>query len=121
MRRLDNIDLRLLRVFVVLADAGGFAEAQITLNLSQSTLSTHLSELEKRIGAQLCLRGRRKFRLTDVGQATYDAARKLFADLDDFQARIGRRAAASPGGSRSASRKACSRARSSACRRFWPG
>ncbi|MCB1377347.1 MAG: LysR family transcriptional regulator [Alphaproteobacteria bacterium] len=88
MRRLDNIDLRLLRVFVVLVDAGGFADAQITLNLSQSTLSTHLSELEKRIGAQLCLRGRRGFRLTDVGQATYDAARKLFADIDDFQARI---------------------------------
>ena len=77
MRRLDNIDLRLLRVFVVLADANGFAEAQITLNLSQSTLSTHLGELEKRIGAKLCLRGRHKFRLTDFGQATYDAARKL--------------------------------------------
>jgi len=88
LRRLDNIDLRLLRVFVVLVDMGGFSEAQITLNLSQSTLSTHLAELEKRIGAKLCLRGRRKFRLTDVGQATYDAARKLFADIDDFQARI---------------------------------
>ncbi len=88
MRRLDNIDLRLLRVFVVLVDANGFAEAQITLNLSQSTLSTHLAELEKRIGAKLCLRGRHKFRLTDVGQATYDAARKLFADIDDFQGRI---------------------------------
>lgn len=88
MRRLDNIDLRLLRVFVVLADAGGFSDAQITLNLSQSTLSTHLAELEKRVGAKLCLRGRHKFRLTDVGQATYDAARKLFADIDDFQARI---------------------------------
>ncbi|MGB8315097.1 MAG: LysR family transcriptional regulator [Aestuariivirga sp.] len=88
MRHLDNIDLRLLRIFVVLADAGGFADAQITLNLSQSTLSTHLSQLEKRIGAQLCLRGRRKFQLTDVGQATYDAARKLFADIDSFQSHI---------------------------------
>lgn len=88
MRRLDNIDLRLLRVFVVLADAGGFADAQITLNLSQSTLSTHLSELEKRVGSRLCFRGRNKFRLTDVGRATYDAARKLFTDLDDFQSRI---------------------------------
>ncbi|WP_421914147.1 helix-turn-helix domain-containing protein [Mesorhizobium sp.] len=53
MRRLDNIDIRLLRVFVALADSGGFADAQITLNLSQPTLSTHLAELEKRIGAQL--------------------------------------------------------------------
>ena len=88
MRRLDNIDLRLLRVFVVLADAGGFADAQITLNLSQSTLSTHLSELETRIGARLCLRGQNKFRLTDAGQATYDAARKLFLDIDDFHARV---------------------------------
>ncbi|RUV34566.1 LysR family transcriptional regulator, partial [Mesorhizobium sp. M7A.F.Ca.MR.228.00.0.0] len=35
MRRLDNIDIRLLRVFVALADSGGFAAAQITLNLSQ--------------------------------------------------------------------------------------
>ncbi|TNC71743.1 LysR family transcriptional regulator [Rubellimicrobium roseum] len=41
MRRLDNIDIRLLRVFMALADAGGFAEAQVALNLSQSTLSTH--------------------------------------------------------------------------------
>ena len=40
MRRLDNIDLRLLRVFVTLAEAGGFADAQIVLNLSSSTLST---------------------------------------------------------------------------------
>lgn len=89
MRRLDNIDLRLLRVFVALVDAGGFAGAQIVLNLSQSTLSTHLSDLEKRIGGQLCLRGRRAFRLTDIGRATYDAAQKLFADIDEFGHRIG--------------------------------
>ena len=88
MRRLDNIDLRLLRVFVVLADAGGFTDAQFTLNLSQSTLSTHLSELETRIGGRLCMRGRNKFSLTDLGQATYEAARKLFLDIDDFQSRI---------------------------------
>jgi DNA-binding transcriptional LysR family regulator len=88
MRRLDNIDIRLLRVFVTLADSGGFAGAQITLNLSQPTLSTHLAELEKRIGGQLCHRGRKQFRLTEIGQATYDAAQKLFRDLDDFGHRV---------------------------------
>ena len=31
MRRLDNIDLRLLRVFVVLADAGGFFVYAVTV------------------------------------------------------------------------------------------
>lgn len=89
MRRLDNIDIRLLRVFVALADANGFADAQLALNLSQSTLSTHLAELEKRIGGQLCHRGRQQFRLTELGQATYDASMKLFRDLDDFTQRVG--------------------------------
>ena len=84
MRRLDNIDIRLLRVFVTLAEARSFAEAQVALNLSQPTLSTHLSELEKRLGGQLCFRGRQQFRLTELGQATYEAALKLFRDLDEF-------------------------------------
>jgi DNA-binding transcriptional LysR family regulator len=88
MRRLDNIDIRLLRVFVALVDANGFSEAQIALNLSQSTLSTHLAELEKRIGGRLCHRGRQQFRLTELGNATYEAALKLFRDLDDFTQRV---------------------------------
>ena len=90
MRRLDNIDLRLLRVFVTLAEADGFAHAQILLNLSQSTLSTHLAALERKLGAPLCQRGRRGFRLTEFGEATYDAAKRLFAEIDAFQSRIGR-------------------------------
>lgn len=88
MRRLDNIDIRLLRVFTTLADARGFAEAQIALNLSQSTLSTHLAELEKRVGGQLCYRGRQQFKLTELGNVTYEAAKKLFRDMDDFTQRV---------------------------------
>ncbi|MDX6804862.1 LysR family transcriptional regulator [Terrihabitans rhizophilus] len=90
MRRLDNIDLRLLRIFVALADAGGFNDAQIQLNLSQSALSTHLAALERKLGGTLCERGRRGFRLTEFGQATYTAARQLFADIEAFDARLGR-------------------------------
>ncbi|ANP90242.1 LysR family transcriptional regulator [Rhizobium leguminosarum] len=84
MRRLDNIDIRLLRVFTALADADGFAEAQIALNLSQSTLSTHLADLEKRLGGRLCDRGRQQFKLTELGRATYEASMKLFRDLEEF-------------------------------------
>jgi DNA-binding transcriptional LysR family regulator len=89
MRRLDNIDLRLLRVFVALVEAGGFADAQISLNLSQSTLSTHLATLERSLGGKLCERGRRGFALTSFGEATYAAAKRLFADIDTFQQRVG--------------------------------
>lgn len=88
MRRLDNVDIRLLRVFTTLADAHGFPDAQIALNLSQSTLSTHLAELEKRVGGQLCYRGRQQFKLTELGTVTYEAAKKLFRDMDDFTQRV---------------------------------
>ncbi|MBB3772861.1 DNA-binding transcriptional LysR family regulator [Angulomicrobium tetraedrale] len=90
MRRLDNIDLRLLRVFVVLAQEGGFQDAQIALNLSQSTLSTHLAALERKLGGQLCERGRAGFRLTPFGEAILAAALQLFEDIDAFHGRIGR-------------------------------
>ena len=89
MRRFDNIDLRLLRVFVTLVEAHGFSDAQVALNLSASTLSTHLSALERRLGGKLCERGRRGFRLTPFGEASYKAAKQLFSDLDAFDQRVG--------------------------------
>jgi DNA-binding transcriptional LysR family regulator len=88
MRRLDNIDLRLLRIFVVLAEAGSFSGAQIALNLSQSTLSTHLKSLERLLNGALCLRGRSGFKLTAFGDSILRAARELFADIDKFQQRV---------------------------------
>ena len=90
MRRLDNVDLRLLRVFVTLVESRGFTEAQIALNLSASTLSTHLAALERKIGGRLCDRGRGGFRLTPFGEASFKAAKQLFADLDSFSERVGR-------------------------------
>lgn len=90
MRRLDNVDLRLLRVFVTLVESRGFTEAQFALNLSASTLSTHLAALERKIGGRLCDRGRGGFRLTPFGEASYKAAKQLFSDLDSFSERIGR-------------------------------
>jgi DNA-binding transcriptional LysR family regulator len=89
MRRLDNIDLRLLRVFVSLVEAGGFTETQVALNLSASTLSTHLAALERKIGGRLCERGRAGFRVTAFGEAVYKATKQLFAELDAFSQRIG--------------------------------
>lgn len=90
MRRLDNIDLRLLRVFLTLAEAGSFADAQIALNLSQSTLSTHLATLERNLGGQLCVRGRRGFRLTPFGESVRTAAQELFTGIEAFQQKVGR-------------------------------
>lgn len=58
MRQLLDIDLRLIRIFRVIVESQGLAGAQLVLNLSQSRISTSLSELEARLGARLCRRGR---------------------------------------------------------------
>ncbi|MFA5120877.1 LysR family transcriptional regulator [Zavarzinia sp.] len=82
----DNIDLRLLRVFHALAEHGGFAGAQAQLGLTPSTLSIHLSNLEQRLGVVLCERGRGGFRLTDKGERVFLSTKRLFAALEGFRA-----------------------------------
>ncbi|MDH2091627.1 LysR family transcriptional regulator [Rhizobium pusense] len=88
MRHFDTIDFRLLRVYLVLVESGSFSAAQIALNISQSTLSTHLAALERKLGGSLCVRGRGTLTLTPLGRRTYDAAVQLFADVHVFQQRV---------------------------------
>lgn len=84
MNRVSDIDLRLLRVFVAVVEAGGFSPAQSLLNIGSSTISLHMSELEQRLGFRLCTRGRRGFALTDRGRVTHQEARRILTTLDDF-------------------------------------
>jgi DNA-binding transcriptional LysR family regulator len=85
---LDTADLRLLRVFVTIVESGGFAAAQSKLNLSLSTISSHITGLETRLGVSLCKRGRGGFSLTAEGQAVYTEAHRLFASMGQFDARM---------------------------------
>jgi DNA-binding transcriptional LysR family regulator len=82
----SDLDLRLIRVFLAVVDAGGVTPAQATLNVGQSTISTQLSTLETRLGYRLCERGRSGFRLTARGEQFVDSARKLLTALDAFSA-----------------------------------
>lgn len=84
-------DLHLLRVFVAITEAGGFSAAQIALNVSQSTISTQMAELETRLGLILCRRGRSGFSLTDDGHAVYEAAKHFFHSCDDFAGKVNAR------------------------------
>jgi DNA-binding transcriptional LysR family regulator len=80
----DN-DLRLLRVFHAVVACGGFAAAELELNISRSTISRHIKDLELRLGVTLCLRGRGGFSLTREGEQVYASAQKLMAATEDFQ------------------------------------
>ena len=89
LNNLTEGDIRLLKVFAKVVEAGGFSAAQIDLNISQSTISTHMTSLEQRLGVRLCERGRSGFRLTDRGLLIYQAIQRLFEALDEFRTDAG--------------------------------
>jgi DNA-binding transcriptional LysR family regulator len=84
-----DIDIKLLRVFCTIVKCGGFTQAQADLNLSRSTISTHMANLETRLGFKLCSRGRAGFALTARGLAVYDASRAMLSSIDQYHAQIG--------------------------------
>lgn len=85
---LSKSDLHLLYVFTAVAEAGGYSAAQIELNVSQSTISRQISDLELRLGMKLCQRGRSGFRLTEKGELVYRATQRLFASVREFNETI---------------------------------
>ena len=87
--RLHKADLHLLAVFMAVAQCGGFAAAQVALNVGQSTISRQIGDLERRLGMRLCQRGRAGFRLTDKGRVVYEACQHLSTALESFRTAVG--------------------------------
>lgn len=85
---LNNVDLRLLRVFKTVVECGGFSAAEAELNIQRSTISTHMADLESRLGYRLCQRGRAGFALTEAGRTVYEALLQLFASMDLFNEHV---------------------------------
>lgn len=86
---LTDIELRQLRVFAEIVRCGGFSAAQAALGMNQATISTHMRNLEDRLGLRLCERGRSGFVLTEEGKQVHSATLDLFGSLDRFQSRVG--------------------------------
>ncbi len=80
-----DTDLRLLRVFRAVVACGGFAAAELELNINRSTISRHIKDLESRLGVTLCRRGRGGFSLTVEGENVHAAALKMMVAMADFQ------------------------------------
>jgi len=83
--RVTDVDLRLLRIFQTVVDCGGLSAAEIDLGIGRSTISTHIAELEGRLGTRLCQRGRSGFALTNRGKKIYEASLGLMKSLDVFR------------------------------------
>lgn len=88
LRRLGDVDIRLVRVFVTVCDCGGFAASELELNIGRSTISKHIADLETRMGLKLCNRGPSGFSLTLEGDQVLSAAGRLLRSIDGFQTEI---------------------------------
>jgi DNA-binding transcriptional LysR family regulator len=80
----DHIELRHLRYFLAVADAGSMTEGARRLSLAQSPLSQQIRQLEQRLGVTLFERGRgRAAQLTQAGQVLYGRAQQIMATLEE--------------------------------------
>jgi len=85
---LGEPQLRLLRTFAAVVDAGGLSPAAAALQVDLSTVSRQFAELEAWIGTRLARRGRGGFELTPEGVSLLDHARQLFGSLQAFGAGV---------------------------------
>jgi len=76
--------LRQLRLFATLAETLNFGRAAARANVTQSTLSASLQELEATLGAALVDRTRRRVVLTPLGERIVARARKLLNDAEEL-------------------------------------
>ena len=77
------MELRHLRYFVAVADAGSLTVAAgRKLHTSQPSLSRQIRDLEDEVGAQLLTRGVRGIELTPAGRAFLDHARSALSQVE---------------------------------------
>lgn len=71
-----------MRVFRAIVDARGFSAAAERLDLSHSTVSRQLKQLEASMGVQLLNRNTRRFALTDAGERYHRYCADILARID---------------------------------------
>ena len=77
-----DLDMRLVRYFVAVADELHFGRAAAKLYISQPALSKQIRKLESEVGTQLLVRDSRHVELTSRGEHFLEDARQLLALAD---------------------------------------
>ena len=86
-----------MEAFVRVVEAGSFVNAAERLGISTSSLSRLIADLEQHLGARLLNRTTRRLSLTESGQAYYERAVALLAELSEAEALAGQAAAQASG------------------------
>jgi DNA-binding transcriptional LysR family regulator len=77
-----DVELRHLRYFVALADAGTFTHAAERIFIAQPTLSQQIRRLEEIVGTPLLRRGREGIQLTEAGRVLLEESRAVLSRID---------------------------------------
>jgi LysR family transcriptional regulator, nitrogen assimilation regulatory protein len=75
------MNLKTLKYFVAIADAGSFTAAATSLAIAQPALTRQLHELERELGVELLQRLPRGVRLTQAGVVLYESAQKILQEF----------------------------------------
>lgn len=82
------MELRQLKYFVRIAELQSFSEASRQLNITQSTLSQQIRQLEGELGVELLVRDSHHVRLSDIGEAFFPQAQKTLSAANTCMDRI---------------------------------
>ncbi|QRM56142.1 LysR substrate-binding domain-containing protein [Sinorhizobium sp. BG8] len=78
------MQLRHLRYFVKIVEAGSFSRAAAVIHVAQPALSQQIAELEAQLGLQLLLRSARGVRPTAAGEVLYREASSILRQMDQL-------------------------------------
>lgn len=91
------MELRQIRYFIGVTEAGSLLKASTRLHIAQPALGQQIAALEHSVGARLLDRSSRGVTLTDAGKAFLEHARVLLADAERARAAV-RQSALVPSG-----------------------
>ena len=76
------MEIRQLRAFVAIADAGTFTAAAQRVHITQAAISMQIRQLETELGVKLFVRAPRRVLLTEAGEQLLQRARHILRDHD---------------------------------------
>lgn len=82
------MNLRTLRYFVAIADAGSLTAAADALSIAQPALTRQMHDLERELGVDLLLRTPRGVHMTKAGAALYQSAQRMLAEARKIRAQL---------------------------------